>query len=66
MNIVMSNVWRLETVAHIQGVIREAIIDDNEQSARWLDAHLSEMPRGYVLAAMAIASELMRIKAKHS
>lgn len=65
MNIPYTDIWTLDSTIGIQRVIREAIVEDDEAAARWLDQHLAGMPRGYVAAALAIAYHLMHIVSKH-
>lgn len=62
MNFLLEQVWTLDTTVGIQATIRQAVIEDDENAARWLDHHLANKTRGYRLAVLWIAYDLLRIR----
>lgn len=62
----LESIPRLECIAGIQGTIREAVIEGDENAARWLDEHLATCSRMYLLAALAIAQMLIDIQRRSS
>lgn len=55
-----TKIYSLDTIIELQGMIRIAIVEDDEAAARWLDQKLEEIPQ-YKATALTIAYDLMRI-----